>query len=301
MTTEAGLVESKELSSTVIISDLEAVGVAYVGAVSVANSGHYGINGGFFNPDSNPPGDLLSITHFTKVSNGHQNQKQQGGNGSSKCSESGRLIKGLSYDQSTPTNFTRGTIICHRNSVGELTADVAVIRDIKDSQISEEKIQWAMGGYSLHLDKNYNDHDYLSKIQLEEHACSINKVGRARYANRSAIGFRRVDRKIVLASFRCCSVLEVRKAMRYDYLCDIGIMLDGGGSSQISGFDVKTEIHIDYAHEAQARSRGKEYKGGRPIYSMVTVDPSAWVDVRSLIQKKVLIPAGVTIGRAKYC
>ncbi|ORX92082.1 hypothetical protein K493DRAFT_354882 [Basidiobolus meristosporus CBS 931.73] len=305
-TTEAGIVEAKELSSTAIISDIEAVGVAYIGEKSVANSGRYGINGGFFNSLSKPAGELLSITYFSKGETGQKNQKQQAGNGSSRCDQNGKLIEGLCYDKSKPTNYTRGTMICHQDSNGALTADVAVIRHIKESKIEEENIQWAIGGYSLHLDKSYTDHEYMMKLYVEEHACSINEVGRGRCTHRSALGFRRTDGKMVLASFRSCSVLEVRNAMKHDYQCDIGIMLDGGGSSQISGVGVKTdtsksnvapEIHMDYSFEAQIRRKGKDFKGGRAIYSMVTVNPDTWVDVSSLIVQKVPIPAAITIGR----
>ncbi|ORX92087.1 hypothetical protein K493DRAFT_303597 [Basidiobolus meristosporus CBS 931.73] len=232
--------QAKDPQSTVIISDLDAVDVMQVGAVSVAKSCHYGINGGYFEPSAKNKktyGNLYSITY-------------------SKNQDEKKVVQ---------QPIKRGTMICYRdNRSNKVEVEVAVLKNLQEFTCRRHiSVYWAVGGYSLHL--NSNKDEYRAKIKPETSE-SI-KVLEGELHHQSAIGFRKSDRKIVLASFRNTSAFEVRKIMKQRYHCDIAIMLDGGGSSQISGVGPKNQrIDVDYSHER------------RKIFSMITVNPSKWLN-----------------------
>ncbi|KAK9679076.1 hypothetical protein K7432_016427 [Basidiobolus ranarum] len=264
MSLQAGIIEDGLHASTVIISDLGAVDVTGVGRQSVSASGKYGINGGFFVPEARPE-RLLSIAFSRGAPVPH------GGH--------------MNGDEKRPKK--RGTMICYETSKGELKVEVAVLVELSEFQKSlkardpKANIVWAIGGYSLHLRKNGTDKVFLDCLKKDEETQGITGVDYGRFTQRSAIGFRNADRKVVLASFHCLSVLEVRRIMKHAYQCDIAIMLDGGGSSQIAGKSSSDKaVKVNY-------SKVGSYE--RPIFSMVTVETSDWVDVGRLISDKIPI------------
>ncbi|KAK9674745.1 hypothetical protein K7432_016932 [Basidiobolus ranarum] len=232
MSSVAGTLKIKNPASTVIISDLAAVDVVQVGPVSVAKSGRYGINGGYFEPDSKKKtyGKLFSITYS-------MNQKAK------------KVVQ---------QPIKRGTMICYR--------------DICSNKL--KMFTGLLGEYSLHL--NSCKVEYLSKIKKETSASIQVREGDCRH--QSAIGFRELDRKIVLDSFRKASPSEVRDIIKKRYHCDIAIMLDGGGSSQISGVGPKNK-RIDTDFTRGVGLKAKDLAKSRKISSMIAVSPSKWIDV----------------------
>ncbi|ORX92090.1 hypothetical protein K493DRAFT_377488 [Basidiobolus meristosporus CBS 931.73] len=244
---KAGIFKDDNHSSTVIICDIDTVNVASVGPKTVASSKLHGINGGFFYR-----GNLLSIAASTGGKSVH--------NGGDKNAKK------------------RGTMVCYKFSNGSFGVDVPVIGSLSEFTVPEKStIEWAVGGYSLHLESTDASDAFISKLQKDEQTDNISNVFKGGFSHRSAIGYRRQDGKIVMASFYCSSVLEVRNVMKNAYMCDIAIMLDGGGSSQISG------IAIVPGSNKQSVYHGNYSKGSRAIYSMVTVTASTWGDVSLLV------------------
>ncbi|KAK9759708.1 hypothetical protein K7432_017016 [Basidiobolus ranarum] len=247
---QAGIFKDDYHSSTVIICDIHTVDVASVGSNTVAQSGKYGINAGFF--DS---GVLLSIA----------------------CSSGGLSV----YTGGHRNAKTRGTMVCYKLPDGNFGVEVPVIGLFSEFKKPENSsIQWAVGGYSLHLESTDTPEIFMNKLQESEKTQGISNVFQGGFSHRSAIGYRREDKKIVLASFYCSSVLEVRNVLKNAYKCDIAIMLDGGGSSQISG----VEPSLISSRNPRGIYHENYSNGNRGIYSMVTVNSSKWGDVRSLIK-----------------
>lgn len=256
-----------------IIADLDCVSVESIPNTSVLNSNKYGINGTFFVPAT---GKLLGV-----AVNGNTPLTNDSSETANSSHGSGQTTK-------------RGVLYHFSPSAGVLYMKTAVVKNYLDSTdhsgntvgATSSNVKWAIGGYSLHLNKAY------SGTESQQETAYINDiVGHPEYANswagktnfdgRSAIGYGArgpsgSSRSIVLATFKNASVWEVRKFMK-GLGCTMGVHLDGGGSSQLRYSrrywpSSTTSYMISEGYEPDPDTTT------RSVHSMVRVNPSSWED-----------------------
>ncbi|ORX65406.1 hypothetical protein K493DRAFT_364669 [Basidiobolus meristosporus CBS 931.73] len=235
---------------TAIVADVATIGVADVDKANVYSSSYYGCNGGYFNRQASPV-DLVAIV----------------------CKAGGVPVRngGGAHNYG---NYTRGTMICTKNSNGNLFISTAVISNL--SSYPKESIHWAVGGLSLHLDTTFTEQEWLDNIASKESSGGVGAMGANATSARTAIGYRSADNKIILVSIRSATPGQVRNLMKSYIGCNSGIMLDGSNSSQIKGKTAGgTDILAGFGTES-------DVKTGPAIYSMVTVTPSRWINTTNV-------------------
>ncbi|ORX63533.1 hypothetical protein K493DRAFT_365231 [Basidiobolus meristosporus CBS 931.73] len=235
------------LQVTAIVTSIQAVDVANVGSTTVAKSNFCGSNGCYFNYAN---GNLVAIA----------------------CSDGGKPVR--VGGEKHANDYTRGTMICRKLPNGELTISVEAINKLSDSSIPLSEIRWAVGGLGLYLNSTMTNKEWLELIKDKEHAWSVGRVYPEGKAARTAIGYRRTDNKIILASIQSATPSQVRDLMKTYIGCELGVMLDGGASSQIKGKTPGGTIEsADYENKGKDRGVHEDQN----IYSMVTVSPTRWI------------------------
>ncbi|MFD2117176.1 phosphodiester glycosidase family protein [Paenibacillus yanchengensis] len=133
-------------------------------------------------------------------------------------------------------------------------------------------IKWALEGYSLFIGTAYSSSaDYYADIQANSYANNtenVSRFGPKSPNKRTAIGSRfqsTYGNQTVLAVFTTASAWEVRNNMKNMIGCSMGVMLDGGGSSQIAW---KTSSGTKSYWDAGGENRA--------IQTMVTVNADTW-------------------------
>jgi len=218
------------------IDDIEIVAV---NDKTCGNSGYYGINGTFFDPgtgycDPTHPNTLLGVA----VQDGASVKS----NGSQNAISRGTLIK-------LKNNLADGTFIFTKKMTS-----FPITHNSYTVNISN--VQWAIGGISLLLDDTSitSSSDFSTKISSE------NPPAYSTDRPRTAIGYKGGNRVILCAIFDGddlwnggsgygCNVYDVRTIMLNKFNCSMGVMLDGGGSTQIS---FKQGTSNNY-HQTEAR------------------------------------------------
>lgn len=200
----------------VIEADLSSVSVVDIGASSVNDSPYYGVNGTFFTG-----GALLGVA----MNNG--SAVRTGGSATaSACSVATK----------------RGTMFHFDPPIGTTFLDVAPVQNYSDySGASSSNVKWAIGGYSLFLGSTLTSTQYYANINGNGSVSSCTnavantenafRLGPTTATQRTAIGYK-AGSKIVLAVFQSETAYEVR-AFMLSQSCTKGVMLDGGGSSQL--------------------------------------------------------------------
>ncbi|ORX92080.1 hypothetical protein K493DRAFT_354881 [Basidiobolus meristosporus CBS 931.73] len=229
------------LKVTAIVTSIEAVDITNVGPTTVGKSNFCGSNGCYFNYST---GNLVAIA----------------------CTSGGKAVR--SGGEEHANKYKRGTMICRKLANGELTISVSAINKLSELAIPLGEIRWAIGGLGLHLDSTMTNENWMDHIVRTEHAKSVGRIYPEGKAARTAIGYRRADNKIVLTSIESATPSMVRDLMKSYIGCDLGVMLDGGASSQIKGKTPGGVVEL-----ADYENQGKD----QHIYSMVTVSPSRWI------------------------
>lgn len=266
MSTKANAVRTTQNGKYVryIIADLDCVSVVKIDG-SVLNSGMYGINGTFFHSTSK---DLLGVAV----------------NNNAAVKSGGEQTAGSTH--APPGTDTKRGVLYHFNpAVSNSFINTHVVKHYKDTLDYEgntvgataTNVKWAIGGYSLHLKKQYTSDDpekeYIDDINgTPEFANSW--AGKTNYDGRSAIGYGALGpsgsyRSIVLATFQNASVWEVRQFMK-GLGCTYGVHLDGSGSSQLR-YKRKNPAGIELEETWEP-----DPDPNRNVYNMVRVNPTTW-------------------------
>ncbi|MFD2115131.1 phosphodiester glycosidase family protein [Paenibacillus yanchengensis] len=247
-----------------ITVDAAAIKVEHVGNTSVMDSGKYGVNGTFF-AGSNLTGIAMQDGYGVNTAGANKYAK-------------GEATAAIGPTVAAPCGGKvnkRGTLF-HFSPLlnGQIhTAQKPVVDFSNYSGATRSNIKWAIGGYSLFLTNSYSSSDdYYNDIQAV--SCANNTENASRFTpkspnKRTAIGYRYDSthgRQIVLAVFKSATAWEVRNFMKDMMDCSIGVMLDGGGSSQMRW---KTPSGVDDKWDAGDQNR--------KIQTMVTVTADKWL------------------------
>jgi len=146
-----------------------------------------------------------------------------------------------------------------------------------DTGASSSQIKWAIGGYSLHLNKTYTcESQYLADINGSGSASSCTpaqantenayRLNLGGTVPRTAIGWD--GSKIVLAVFQSEKAYEVRQFMKNEG-CTMAVMLDGGGSSQMRFLVASPSGNFVGTYDPSGENRS--------VYNMVAVNPTQWI------------------------
>lgn len=231
----------------VIVADGDTVKVEAISNKTLKDAGKYGINGTYYSG---------SQTLGIAINNNNGN------------------VGAVADDGSENANGTiaRGTMICY-NSGGSRAYSFPVIAKYSDSGIALSSTWWAIGGISLHLDKTYtSDSAFFTAVgDLENPTGGVVGFDTTRKLYRTAIGYRSTDKKVILAATSTIKVWDLRSLMK-DYIgCDDAVLLDSNVSTQIRG-----RVPADGSTPAYDVEFGHDGKVANPIYTAVTVSPSAW-------------------------
>lgn len=246
-----------------IATDVDTIKVEHVGAKSVKDSGKLGVNGTFFS-GSNLTGIAMQNGYGVNTAGADKYAKGEanapiGSNVAAPCG--GKVNK-------------RGTFFSFVPSNGVYNTWPQAVVDFSDfSGANRNNIRWAIGGYSLFLGTSYSSSaGYYTDIQAD--GCANNSENASRFGpksanKRTAIGFRNHNvygKQIVLAVFESASAWDVRTFMKDTMECSMGVMLDGGGSSQMA---YKTTSGVKNVWDAGGENRA--------IRTMVTVTADNWI------------------------
>ncbi|WP_427050998.1 phosphodiester glycosidase family protein [Paenibacillus sp. TC-CSREp1] len=229
-----------------IKADLAAISVVDVGAKSVKDSPYFGVNGTFFDGPT-----MLGIAMQ---------------NGSAVRSGSNRT------GQACGVSTKRGTMFCYNGGTSVATGVVDYASEAKLNNV-----KWAIGGYSLFPNVSYANADaFYTAIHGKDSSsdCTKAKAGSQnafRFAptsktQRTAIGWD--GSKIWLAVFELENAWGVRQFM-INRGCNLAIMLDGGGSSQMNYAVVRNGNPVSTNYDPRGVNR--------PIYTMVRVSATDWI------------------------
>ncbi|MBJ6363963.1 phosphodiester glycosidase family protein [Paenibacillus sp. GCM10012307] len=249
-----------------IIADLDCVSVVKIDG-SVVNSNMYGINGTFFYGSS-----LLgvAVNNNAAVRTGGD-QTANSSHGPGQTTKRGVLYH---FDPAVNLSFMKTHVVKKYNDTTDHSGNTV--------GATANNVKWAIGGYSLHLQKTYTGTE-----SAQETAYINDIVGNPEYANswagktnfdgRSAIGYGATgpsgsNRTIVLATFENASVWEVRKFMK-GLGCSMGVHLDGGGSSQLR---YKRQVPAGSFLIDDSWQPDPDPNDPRKVYSMVRVNPTTW-------------------------
>jgi len=240
-----------------IEADLDAISVNAIPSTVMA-SGLYGVNGTFFS------GTTLLGVAVQRISNG-----QASG------------IRSTSEETASAcSKITKRGVMYHIQSGSTSTVKVDVVKNFLDSPgTTRTNVKWAIGGYSLHLGKTYGSGDsnfdaYYTEINgdgdpslctaAKDNSENAYRLEPKNNRQRTAIGYK--NGKIYLAVFAGSNAWEVRRFLKSNLGCTLGIMLDGGGSSQMRyRFNPNgTDTTWDPSNSS------------RSVYNMVAVKASTW-------------------------
>ncbi|MDO3411572.1 phosphodiester glycosidase family protein [Saccharibacillus sp. CPCC 101409] len=206
-------------------------------SLTASSSGYFGINGTFFDKESETVSGIACTSGGTPVG--------KDGTGSSAV-------------------YKRGTLVQFRQNNGvNPTISKFQLTNIADVGFPLSWIDWAISGLNLYLDdSSITDSTKLTaKLKSAEHGQSVNKIDPPEQDDRAAIGYKSSTQKIILANIKEATAWEAREVMRY-FACDYAILLDGSNATQmrakLSNGNVVTN------------------GGGRNIYSVVTVNNATW-------------------------
>ncbi|WP_128896626.1 phosphodiester glycosidase family protein [Longirhabdus pacifica] len=125
--------------------------------------------------------------------------------------------------------------------------NVGVCFNIK--QLTYERVSWAVGGFSLHLDQSLTDEEYRKSLEIEE---LKNVDSGTNTRPRTLLGYDISKNKMLLVTVfnyddpknfkKGVTIYEGRQLMRR-LGCDMGIHLDGGGSSAVVVRPIGGDIH----------------------------------------------------------
>ncbi|MGG4343628.1 phosphodiester glycosidase family protein [Paenibacillus lautus] len=239
-----------------IEADLDAVSVNAIPSTVMA-SGLYGVNGTFFSGQN-----LLGVA------------VQRIGTGQAYG------VRTTSEETANACNkTTKRGVMYHIQSGSSSSVKVDVVKNFLDSSgTTRSNVRWAIGGYSLHLGKTYGsgDTDYTSYYNDINGYGSVSSCTEAKdnsenayrlepsvNRQRTAIGYK--NGKILLVVFSSSNAWEVRRYLK-SLSCTLGIMLDGGGSSQMR-------------YRFQPNGSDSTWDAGganRSVYSMVSVNATTW-------------------------
>ncbi|MBT2765795.1 phosphodiester glycosidase family protein [Paenibacillus sp. ISL-20] len=227
----------------IIEADPEAVAVEKISG-TVMNSGKYGVNGTFFNNSNDFLG--IAVNRGTGI----------GGNATFNA-----------YGQKR-----RGTFYSYQKEIGNFRVqEVANVQKLSDYPTFPNTNYFAIGGLNLYANLSIDKTEFYRRLDVDEGAASvndvINKSTNGTYSDpslraRTAIGINSAG-KIVLAVFKSETPWGMREFMRSKN-CYQAAYLDGGGSSQMRYKSGSTSGTFDPTGVA------------RPVYSMVTVNPTSW-------------------------
>ncbi|WCF08264.1 phosphodiester glycosidase family protein [Paenibacillus thiaminolyticus] len=226
----------------VIEADPEAIGVEKISG-SVVNSDKYGVNGTFFNSNN----DFLGVAV----------NKGTGVGGNATYNAYG--------------NKRRGTFYSYQNQVSNIRVqEAANVTKFSDYPTFPNSNYFAIGGLNLYANADIDKQEFYRRLDVNEEASTINDVinkrGNTYYdptlRARTAIGYNS-NGKIILAVFRSETPWGMREFMR-SQKCYQAVYLDGGGSSQMRYKEGRSSGSFDPTD------------GKRPVYNMVTVNPTSW-------------------------
>jgi exopolysaccharide biosynthesis protein len=221
--------------------DLADITVKNIGNLTVPNSGKYGVNGTFFNPDNK---DLLGV-----------------------AIQNGLVLKNYGGSNGLQGSRNRGTIFMYNNGI----LDKSIVAHATD-KAAISNFKWAIGGISLHCDQPLTKSEYYAAIRNNEGAAGINDmVGPDNNTEpalrpRTAIGYK-TGGKMLLVTVDQCTPWYTRLIMtRLGCVSHASLLLDGGGSSSFRA--KKSDGNVISWH-------GNGIFGARSVQSMVTVSNSA--------------------------
>lgn len=116
---------------------------------------------------------------------------------------------------------------------------------------------------SLHVRKNLGKDAYYAKVTAEESPGGIGSFGSGSKRERTFIGYKPSNQRVIMGYIRYAEAYEVRGVL-IALGCTEGVMLDSGSSSQIKG---KTSATIKPFNEGNVTE---------PVYNMVAAIPSSW-------------------------
>ncbi|MCM3128865.1 hypothetical protein ACFQ3J_09560 [Paenibacillus provencensis] len=158
--------------------------------------------------------------------------------------------------------YTRSTMVSY-NSGSSPTCAVALLSRISDFPYGTSIINWAIGGIGLYLNDSFaNEQAYIDKCVDVEHANSVNSFTNSGKINRTAIGYKSSNNKIVMLYLQSGSAWDCRNVLKA-LGCGFGVLLDSGTSSQMKAKDSSfNAIHVNSKTNS--------------VYSMVALAPSSW-------------------------
>lgn len=230
-----------------IKADLGAIVLRNIGSSSVIDQARFGVNGTFFNTAN---GQLTGIAM--------QNGSALRTNGQANSGPCGVATK-------------RGTMYCYNGGTAVTTG---VVTSYNEANLSN--IKWAIGGYSLFPNVTYSESAFYDAINGNGDASSCtpakaNTQNAYRFepkANRprTAIGWD--GSKVWLAVFQSENAYQVRQFM-INRGCNLAIMLDGGGSSQMKYAVIRNGNPVPTNYDPSGVDR--------IVYTMVAVEATDWV------------------------
>ncbi|MDU7472562.1 MAG: phosphodiester glycosidase family protein [Paenibacillus macerans] len=175
--------------------------INYIGASNVPSQSYYGVNGGYFDPDT---GNLLQIAlNNDKPVNGTKNDYGSG------------------YEN---VKVARGTLVWDAT---ESQFSVQIVKSAADLHVIKRTRYWAQGGISMSLNSDSTWASQADKENMQNRTGNAFRTGLV-YNNTNNIWLIVTDVKCTAAEFRTAIKEKVGSGTLVN-----GIFLDGSGSSQM--------------------------------------------------------------------